>query len=44
MLIYSGVSQTERTKMRKDKARAQVWRTSERNFGTRKDILAVTLD
>ena len=30
--------------MKEKKSLAQVWRTSERNFGTRKDVLGVALD
>ena len=31
-------------KMRKEGTHAQIWRTSAKNFGKRKDVLAVTLD
>lgn len=44
MLIHSSVSNTERKEMRAKRGLMQVWRTAERDFGKRKDILAVALD
>lgn len=44
MLIFSSVSQAEKEKMRNKGSHTQIWRTSSKNFGKRKDILAVTLD
>jgi hypothetical protein len=44
MLIFSSVSPAEKEKMRKEGTHAQIWRTSAKNFGKRKDVLAVTLD
>ena len=44
MLIFSSVSPAEKEKMRKEGTHTQIWRTSAKNFGKRKDVLAVTLD
>lgn len=44
MLIHSSISSTERKEMRAKQGLMQVWRTSERNFGKRQDVLAVALD
>lgn len=44
MLIFSSVSNAEKENMRDKQSHTQVWRTSSKNFGQRKDVLAVTLD
>jgi hypothetical protein len=44
MLIFSSVSKSEKENMRTNQSHTQVWRTASKNFGPRKDILAVTLD
>lgn len=44
MLIFSSVSEAEKENMRENQGHMQVWRTSSKNFGQRKDIMAVTLD
>lgn len=44
MLIFSSVSQAEKEKMRDKGTHTQIWRTAAKNFGNRKDVLAVTLD
>jgi hypothetical protein len=44
MLIFSSVSRAEKDNMNDKQSHAQIWRTSSKNFGQRKDILAVTLD
>ena len=41
MLIYQSASPEEQEQMADHKSFAQVWRTSERNFGNRKDVLGV---
>jgi len=44
MMVYSKVNSYEKSEMRKNKTRAQVWRPHEENLGMRKDILGVALD
>lgn len=44
MLIFSSVSPAEKELMRKKGKHLQIWRTAAKNFGKRKDVLAVTLD
>jgi hypothetical protein len=44
MLIFSSVSQAEKEMMRSKGKHMQIWRTGAKNFGKRKDVLAVTLD
>ena len=44
MMVYSRVDLEEKKQMRTKKARSQVWRPHEENFGKRKEILGVTLD
>lgn len=44
MLIYQSASPEEQEQMADHKSFAQVWRTSERNFGNRKDVLGVQIN
>lgn len=44
MLIFSSASSAEKETMRTKKSHTQVWRSGSKNFGARKEVLAVTLD